>query len=163
MEFDIDVHGLEEIAERLHASVEQMRDGMIAGVKKVGEVVRDAAQENLLTAGAIDTGELFDSIQRGDVEILGDTAQVKVTAHAPHGTYVEFGTGPKGEANHAGIDPSVSPTYRSTGWAFPLKDGTGFRYTEGMPARPFMYPAKKQTEDKAQGIIAEEIRKAVSG
>lgn len=183
MQFNLEIHGLEEIAENLRATLEQARQGTINGVRKVAEAARDAAQENLITAGAIDNGELLNSIHTTPPETDGDIIEAKVIAGAPYAQYVEFGTGIKGEENHAGIDPSVQPTYNTIGrtirytnrrsgktveyyirgWIYPLKDGSGFRYTEGMPARPFLYPAKKMIEGKAKGIIAEEIRKVIHG
>jgi HK97 gp10 family phage protein len=161
MGLEIEVRGLEEIAANLMASIEQVRIGAGRGVERVAEAVRDSAQENVIASGAVDTGELLDKINTTPAEFIGDSVEAKVVASAPHALYIEMGTGPKGAANHAGIDPDVDPTYTMHGWVYPLKDGSGFRYTEGMPARPFMYPAKKMNEDKAEAIIADEIGKAV--
>ena len=161
MELSIDVQGMESLAENLQATIVQVRAGTAAGVAKVAEAVRDAAQENVLSMGAVDTGELLDKIQTTPVEVSDDAIEARVESGAKHSIYVEMGTGPVGAASHDGINPEANPVYTDHGWTFPLPDGSGFRYTEGMPARPFMYPAKKLVEDQAKGIIAEEVRKAV--
>lgn len=83
-----------------------------------------------------------------------------------HAIYVEFGTGPVGQENHAGISPDQNPVYSQTGWMIPAdamepdaaeqyglgiargKDGEiiGY-YTNGQPAQPFMYPALKDNQE----------------
>ena len=90
--------------------------------------------------------------------------------------YVEFGTGPTGQAHHNGISPDVDPVYSQSGWMIPAdamspddaeqygfgiakgKDGEiiGY-YTKGQVAQPFMYPAFAGLQDS----IEEEIQKAL--
>lgn len=83
-------------------------------------------------------------------------------AYAP---YVEFGTGPKGQANHAGISPEVTPVYTQVPWWihesqvdrrtaekyrwFYINTPQGrFYQCTGQPAHPFLYPALHDNEDK---------------
>lgn len=111
----------------------------------------------------MDTGELREKIKTrmsaGNGELIGE-----VYSGAPHGIYVEMGTGPKGEANHAGVNPewAAGVTYRPNGWVYPTKDGE-FRFTRGMPARPFMYPAFKANEQKAREEVARAVIRHVQG
>ncbi len=114
----------------------------------------------------VDTGELRGSI-RTNVETRDSVTIGTVYTNKEYAQYVEFGTGPVGEANHAGISPNVNPVYSQTGWIIP-RDGVGagdkIGYTEGQPARPFMYPALKNNEERVSrnisNYIAREIRKA---
>ena len=79
--------------------------------------------------------------------------------------YVEFGTGPKGQADHAGISPDVTPVYSQSPWWihesqvdrtiaeryrwFYIDTPQGrFYQCTGQPAHPFMYPALHDNEDK---------------
>lgn len=89
--------------------------------------------------------------------------------------YVEFGTGPKGQANHAGISPNVPVAYSQSPWwihesqidkglaekyhwfYIDTKDGR-FYQCNGQPARPFMYPALKNNEEKITRLIANDIK-----
>ena len=83
-------------------------------------------------------------------------------AYAP---YVEFGTGPKGQADHAGISPEVTPVYTQVPWWihesqvdrrtaekyrwFYINTPQGrFYQCTGQPAHPFLYPALHDNEDK---------------
>ena len=156
MRFDIEVSGVDEIAERLGAKLQEALEAAKVGVGKVAQNVQRDARK----LSPRDSGENVAKIRMQEPEIKGNMIEAKVIAGARHAIYLELGTGPKGAASHEGISPDVNPTYRSTGWVYPTKDG-GFRYTEGMPARPFMYPAYKANSKKAAGIVKEEIKKVV--
>lgn len=131
------------------------------------QVVADAIQTVRAAAVMncpVDTGELRQSIY-ADVE--GDTSRAVGTcwtnrAYAP---YVEFGTGPKGQADHAGISPEVTPVYTQAPWWihesqidrrtaekyrwFYIDTPQGrFYQCTGQPAHPFLFPALHDNEDK---------------
>lgn len=130
-------------------------------VKQAGAMVQ--SQAKLLITG--DTGALARSV-RVKNEVKEDNITSTVYTNSKYAPYYEFGTGPNGEANHQGISPNVSPRYRQTGWMIPADAMTvdkaeayGFRvaykngdvigyYTKGQMARPFMYPALHDQEDK---------------
>lgn len=102
-------------------------------------------------------GELRQSILT-QMEIYSDRMVAICYTNKEYAPYVEFGTGPNGEAHHAGISPDVHPVYKQRGWVIPAdamsveaaqsygfgiaRDGDkviGY-YTRGQAARPFMYP-----------------------
>ena len=130
-------------------------------VKQAGALVQ--SQAKLLITG--DTGALARSV-RVKNEVKEESVTSTVYTNSKYAPYYEFGTGPNGEANHQGISPNVSPRYRQTGWMIPADAMTidkaeayGFRvaykngdvigyYTKGQMARPFMYPALHDQEDK---------------
>lgn len=78
---------------------------------------------------------------------------------------LEFGTGPKGQENHAGISPEITPSYSQNPWwihesqvdrrvaekyhwfYMDTPDGRFYLCT-GQPAYPFMYPALKDSQDQ---------------
>jgi HK97 gp10 family phage protein len=94
-----------------------------------------------------------------------------------YGQYVEFGTGPNGQASHDGISPEVAVAYSQKGWMIPadamslgeaesygLGISTGANgqvigyYTNGQAAHPFMYPALKNNEKEVTKIILNSVR-----
>lgn len=148
-------------ADELDKKLKQLAEiDMKRAVGEVIQIVRLAATLNC----PIDTGELQQDIA-ADVE--GDSIRAIGTcwtnkAYAP---YVEFGTGPKGQADHAGISPDVTPVYMQSPWwihesqvdrrvaekyrwfYIDTPEGRFYQCT-GQPAHPFMYPALHDNEDK---------------
>lgn len=135
-------------------------------VKKQAEVVRGAAVKLCPVYDGpwrfVPRGELRRSIY-SKVEQDADTIIGSVYTDADFAPFVEFGTGPVGQANHAGISPNVPVAYTQEEWVW-VDDEGGFHTTEGQPAQPFMYPALKSMEKQVvNGIsqdLKEEIRKA---
>lgn len=148
--------------------------------KAVGASIKMVQGEAKLLC-PVNDGELRQSIKtavyRQDEKVIGVAYTNK-----KHGPYVELGTGPKGEADHAGISPEVSPSYTQSPWwihesqidaataekyhMFYIDTPEGrFYQSSGQAAQPFMYPALKNNEDRAtrniKNYLAREIRKAV--
>jgi HK97 gp10 family phage protein len=144
MEYDITVDGLDDVAEALGATLEQVLPAAAKGVGRAAEVTRDTAQDFC----PVDTGELWNSISATPPKIEGDTVEASVIAGAEHAVYVEMGTGIRGAGSNL---PEGLPaaTYRPD-WP-------------GQVAQPYMYPAYKANEDKVKDLVADEIRKAVGG
>lgn len=133
---------------------------MKRAVTQAIQTVRAAAVNNC----SVDTGELRQSIYAEVSEQEGIVTGICWTnkAYAP---YVEFGTGPKGQADHAGISPDVTPVYTQSPWwihesqvdrrvaekyrwfYIDTPEGRFYQCT-GQPAHPFMYPALHDNEDK---------------
>lgn len=125
-------------------------------------------------------GDLRKSIKT-IVKLEGDSIVGTIYSNSDHATYVEFGTGPEGALNHAGISPNVNVSYRTEPWWIPgsllsddavsrynwliqkLPDGEHLYWTDGQKAQPFMYPALKENEDKLPIIfkrsVMEELRR----
>lgn len=121
----------------------------------------------------VNDGELRNKGIKTRVE--GDKGYVYTTL--PYAQYVEFGTGRKGAADHAGISPYVHPSYTMEPWWIPddklsesaIKhyhwvvievDGKRYYRSDGQPAQPFMYQAAKKTEKKAvkdAGIVISQL------
>jgi len=138
-------------------------------------VVQEAAKGNV----RVKTGELRGSIYT-DVHGTEDHATGICYTNKAYAAYVEFGTGPNGEKEHAGISPNVAVAYRQTGWMIPAsamseaealeygfgiaKDGDlviGY-YTKGQPARPYLYPAAVDHVDEISNEYEQYVRKKVS-
>lgn len=116
---------------------------------------------------------IFTVIEERGAKVVGDCYTNK--EYAP---YVEMGTGPKGQADHAGISPEVNPAYTQEPWwihesqidaataerynffYIDTKQGR-FYHTSGQPAQPFMYPALADNLDEVKKIIAEATKEQI--
>lgn len=148
-------------ADELDKKLKQLAEiDMKRAVTQAIQTVRAAAVNNC----SVDTGELRQSIYAEVSEQEGIVTGICWTnkAYAP---YVEFGTGPKGQADHAGISPDVTPVYTQSSWwihesqvdrrvaekyrwfYIDTPEGRFYQCT-GQPAHPFMYPALHDNEDK---------------
>lgn len=122
-------------------------------------------------------GELRQSIKTS-VEKQSEAVVGMVYTNKEYAAYVEFGTGPKGEENHAGISPVYTPAYVQSPWwiheshvdkaaaeayhwfCLETKDGKFYQST-GQPAQPFMYPALKNNEERATRNIANYLAREI--
>lgn len=136
---------------------------------KAAETIRDGC----VLECPVNSGELRNRGIKTRVE--GDKGYVYTTL--PYAQYVEFGTGRKGAADHAGISPYVHPSYTMEPWWIPEEklseeaiknyrwvviEVNGKRYyrSDGQPAQPFMYQGAKKTEKKAvkdAGIVISQL------
>lgn len=150
-------------AESLNRKLSAIQNPMDAITKAMGKEIRRVRNAAVLLC-PVNHGELRQSI-RTDVKQEKTLVRGICYTNNQHAAYVEFGTGPKGEANHDGISPNVQPVYVSEGWWFPgddippadadkyhwpkseSKDGKVFYYTQGQAAQPYMYPALKMNEN----------------
>lgn len=156
----IDVQGMQDVLEAVsRMNGEEILKAARPGLQQGLGRIRDDARANCPE----DTGELRERI-RTRTRLKGGELVGEVIAGAPHSVYVEMGTGPRGEAQHAGVDPARAQrvTYSPKGWVYPTKDG-GFRFTRGMPARPFLYPAYKANEARVQQDVARTVMRAAKG
>lgn len=156
-----------------------LQDVVDHGMKKaVGQGVK-IAQAGAVLMCPVNDGELRQSIKTR-VEVEADKVIGTVYTNKKYAPYVEFGTGPKGEADHAGISPEFSPAYSQSPWWihesqvdaetaekyhwFSIDTAQGrFYQSSGQAAQPFMYPGLKDNEDiicrKVNGILSAELRK----
>lgn len=123
----------------------------------------------------VNHGELRDSIYT-KTEWEGDTVCATCYTNKKYGPYVEFGTGPKGQENHAGISPNVAVAYSQSPWwihesqidvreaemyhwfYIDTPDGRFYQCT-GQAAHPFMYPALKNQEEDIIEIFTDEVKR----
>ncbi len=143
MEFDIEVEGLDAMAEAMGERLDDVLPAAMKGVWKAAKAVEKDARK--LSPPPV-SHTLIKSIRASKPVINGDAVEATVEAGAEHAVYVEYGTGVRGAGSTLpeGMPPA---TYR-TDWT-------------GQVAQPFMYPAMKQNEQKTKATIANEIRKAV--
>lgn len=149
--------------------------GLAKAVTASTKLIRAEASDACL----VKSGELKQKIristEQQDEKVIGT-----VYTNVKYAPYIEFGTGPKGEKNHEGISPLVTPVYSQSPWwihesqidvetaekyhwfYIDTKDGR-FYQCSGQAAQPFLYPALKNNEDRVtrniSNYVAREIRK----
>ena len=159
MGIEISIEGLDDVLEAIgRLDDAELRKAAYPGLRKGLELIRGDAAAN----APVDTGDLRQRMA-SRIKKEGATLVGEVYSGAPHGIYVEMGTGPKGEASHAGVNPEWASkvTYKPDGWYAPIKGEV--RFVRGMPARPFLYPAFKANEQKARDEITKAVIKHVQG
>lgn len=129
----------------------------------------DIARIKIVELGAYYSGELLSGVGGYFSPILNAGF---ITVTSDHVAFVEFGTGVKGQTS-----PHINGEYLSraswgyvtgskifttqdgrVGWIYPTDDG-GFKFTEGMPSRPFMYETALELERQCMRVAKEVFAK----
>ena len=115
-------------------------------------------------------GELRNSIKTR-VKMDGDKVIGEVYTNLHYAPYVEFGTGPKGQASHSGISPEVSVSYRSSPWyvhedqinvgPYHFQKIGEFYKMYGQPAQPYLYPALRDNQERVSKNISNYVRRKI--
>ena len=115
-------------------------------------------------------GELRNSIKTR-VKMDGGKAIAEVYTNLHYAPYVEFGTGPKGQASHSGISPEVSVSYRSSPWyvhedqidvgPYHFQKIGEFYKMYGQPAQPYLYPALRDNQERVSKNISNYVRRKI--
>lgn len=158
MGIDIDLSGIEDVLARL-----QELDGghVLAAARAPMQRELQTICQEAANNCPVDTGELRQSIKTR-VKIRDGELRGEVYTNKEHAAYVEMGTGPRGEASHEGVSPALSAqvAYSPRGWTYRTREGT-YRRTQGMPARPFLYPAVKAHEAGARERIVRAVARSI--
>ena len=108
----------------------------------------------------VDTGELRQSIKTMSQKD-GKTVKGILYTNKEYAPYVEFGTGPTGEASdHSDVSPNIAVSYKQKGWSYQDAEGN-WHHTKGQPAQPFMYPAARDTKYQATKAVSDTFAKAI--
>lgn len=137
--------------------------------QRLTDLGADIVRMKIVEMGAYYSGELLSGVE-GYYSPALNTGFIRVTSD--HVAFVEFGTGVVGQQN-----PHTNGEYLSkaswgyatgskifttkdgrVGWIYPTDDG-GFRFTEGMESRPFMYETALELERQYMQIAKEVFAK----
>lgn len=126
-------------------------------VQRLVEAGVEIAKQEVLTLGAFDSGELHDSL---DGLMYTDGTHGIIFTNCGHAAFVEFGTGVVGAASPHPTMPWAYDTqnHGDKGWVYYDEKQGRFRWTKGMPSRPYMYLTARQLEEKV-GEIARDVFK----
>ncbi len=147
---DITIEGLDAYVDKLTQSPDRMIERIRQQALKDAETLAGMQRDN---CPAI-TGMLRESIEtfcyREQDSIVAGTR-----TNNDHAVFVEFGTGPTGSKNGHPLDADLGIVRKTEPWRVNIP-GVGVRYTNGIPANPFMYESMK----KMQPIIEEHFGSA---
>ena len=149
---DLSISSIRQLQKDLIRYQEYLTNKATQLAKRLSELGVDIAQVQIADLDAIFTGELIASIHSEYKDSTKYGAIFAVVADSSHACFVEFGSGQRGKdtpypyplPDGVSWDYNVGKTIRQntkTGayyWFYPGQDGQ-WHYTEGMPARPFMY------------------------
>jgi HK97 gp10 family phage protein len=107
----------------------------------------------------VDTGGLMNSIIT-NVKETSKGIEAKVSTNYEIASYVEFGTGRKGETTSAADKYPGPLSYKQDKWKVNIPD-VGVRWIEGQPAQPYLYPALKNNEELVKKSIASDLEKKI--
>lgn len=134
-------------------------------VQRLTDMGADLVRVKIVSMGAYYSGELLSGVS-GYYSPALNAGFVKVTSD--HVAFVEFGTGVVGQsATHPNAEylakaawgyatgPKIFTTKDGrVGWIYPTDDG-GYRFTEGMASRPFMYETALELQREFPRIARE--------
>ena len=134
-------------------------------VQRLTDYGAEVVRIKIVNMGAYYSGELLSGVS-GYYSPTLNAGFVKVTSD--HVAFVEFGTGVVGQNSPHKNGEYLSKaawSYASgakifttqngrVGWIYPTDDG-GFRFTEGMPSRPFMYETALELQRNLNRITRE--------
>ncbi|MBO5922812.1 MAG: hypothetical protein J6Q48_10565 [Bacteroidaceae bacterium] len=167
---DLSVSGIEQLKKDLlnyKNNILQRKLELLT--QKLAEQGVDIAKANVSKLDAIFTGELFNSISAKPEKARKQTAVCCVVADSKHACFVEFGTGQLGmEAPYPHPLPEGLEWNYNTGktifeiapgeygWFYP-RDGKWY-FTQGMPARPFMFETSMELAQLVDKTVREVFR-----
>lgn len=150
----------------LHSYRQEVEQKTVMLAQRLTDLGADIARIKIVEMGAVYTGELLSGVN-GYYSPTLNAGFIRVSSD--HAAFVEFGTGIVGQQNphkngeylalaswgYATGSKIFTTQDGKVGWIYPTDDG-GFRFTEGMGSRPFMYETALELEAQML-IIAQEV------
>lgn len=158
IKFNLSTSSIEQAIKDLKAYQKQVQGLGPKVVKRMVEGGTEQAKELVDYMGAYDSGDLL-------AGIVGTVDGKKGAIHSTsgHSAYVEYGTGIVGAGSphpEAGSYPGGwrydVNEHGEAGWWYPGKDGK-YRWTKGMPHRPFMYETAQILRQSVEDIAKSEM------
>lgn len=161
----LDPQSIADAIKELEAYKKEIENKARLLVQRLTNLGADIARIKIVDLGAYYSGELLSGVSGYFSPIL-NAGFVRVTSD--HVAFVEFGTGVVGQANpHTNGEylPKAAWQYATgakifttkdgrVGWIYPTDDG-GYRFTEGIQSRPFMYETALQLQREFPRIAKE--------
>ena len=161
----LDPKSIEKAIKQLNQYKKEVEAKATELAQRLTDLGANIVRMKIVEMGAYYSGELLSGVD-GYFSPSLNAGFIRVTSD--HVAFVEFGTGVVGQSN-----PHKSGEYLSlaswgyatgskifttkdgkVGWIYPTDDG-GFRFTEGMPSRPFMYETALELERQFLQIAKE--------
>ncbi len=157
----------------IRKAIAQLKAYREAVDKKSGLLIQKLTEHGLNVSRAViaemginDTGNLLNSVD-GYYSPALNAGFIRVSCD--YACFVEFGTGvigkgkpyPAGEImaeagyRYMGGTHYVTLLDGRVGWYYPIDDGRSWRFTQGMPSRPFMYETAQDMHRNLEKIVKE--------
>ena len=160
---------IEKARQQLIEYQDDLNEKLDLFVKKLCEKGVEIAKEKVSVHDAIFTGELQNSIDLREGDVIKNGSQWFIYTNCKYAKFVEFGTGIKGEEKQYPSKIPIDWEYSKgthiftkkdgrTGWYFLARDGNVY-FTEGQPSRPFMY----ETAIELRELIVEVAKEVFGG
>jgi HK97 gp10 family phage protein len=121
-----------------------LRDGLLAAALFLEGAIKLRIEKNKL----VDTGNLLNSIQLGELTISGDQAEVNIGTNVVYAAIHEFG--------------GIIKARNAKALVFKTKDGRWHTCKSvTMPARPYMRPAMDDSREDLRQIMIDHITKSI--
>lgn len=150
-----DIKGLNSLMKKLDSLGGDVEKTLYRSVNEQGLFVQGEAKDLC----KVDTGDLKQSIICTTVQANSKVSSV-ISTNSDHAPYVEFGTGKKGENTPVENKYPGTLAYKHDKWLANIPD-VGFRWVEGQPAQPYLYPALKNNRDEVIKNIKENLQEAI--
>lgn len=134
------ITGVESLLRKLDKLGGNSEVVLYKSLQKQGELVKGEAK----TLCPAKSGDLRKSIRKSTKRYKGKIV-ARVYTNSDHATYVEFGTGMRGETSN--MNTNVEVAYKQD-WS-------------GMEAQPYLYPALKNNKDRVMENIKEDLKKSI--
>ena len=159
----LDPQGIADAIKEIRQYQKDVENKVRLLVQRLTDLGAEIARIKIVSMGAYYSGELLSGVD-GYYSPTLNVGFVRVTSD--HVAFVEFGTGVVGQNNPhkngeylsiAAWQYAVGPKIFTTkdgrvGWIYPTDDG-GFRFTEGMKSRPFMYETALELQKNFPNIV----------
>ena len=157
--FSLDSASIGRAVDELEKYAEYVKEAMSLLAKELTSQGVQIAAVQVQALGALDTGELADSI---DGYYSENYHTGFVFSKAPYAFFVEYGTGivgshaphPGGEDWNVGWQYDVNE-HGEAGWSYISDRDHKLHWTKGMISRPFMYETYKELERLSHRLAAE--------
>ena len=160
-----EIIGSSELIAKLQRLSSQKQDEIMATATH--NAAKNVVQADAKLRVAVNKGD----VRRGIEALKSQPTKTssEVVSKSDHGGFVEFGTGPKGAANHSGISPEINVSYRDSPWyvhesqidvgpyKFPQRGE--FYIMNGQAAQPYLYPALADNTDRVTRNIQRFVRR----
>ena len=159
---------IEKARQQLIEYQDDLNEKLDLFVRKLCEKGVEIAKEKVSVHDAIDTGELLNSIDLREGDIIKNGSQWFIYTDCDYAKFIEFGTGVVGENNPYPADIPMEWKYASGTHIFTTKDGRvgwyyfkdgSWHFTEGQPSKPFLY----ETALELRELIVEVAKEVFGG
>ena len=152
--FSLDKESIARAVRELNEYIDEVKRLLGELVKKLTEEGVHISTVKISELGAVDTGELSDSMY---AEYDEQTHVGFIRSKAFYAFYVEYGTGIVGSKGpHPDGGTYDVNNHGEAGWSYIATHRDGkLHWTKGQISRPFLYETRKELERRAQAAFSE--------